>query len=249
MAAFSPARERSELERHLLWAACCLGFLVSLDQASLQSKTHDTRHRCCPQIWLSTLIPTPRPSDCISEKRSPTPSVTEYSYFLARRDATSVRCLLCSTIWRGEGPLLRWGDRSPLHQDRFVQAVKAILRDAGIDPSITQDTFPNRGRLNHCGKGHPRPLDQDARSMEVRGLPAICPHPSKHPCCYIISASCGRSGAHVAIEHMNYLLYFPISFISPCCISGLVFIVCTCSILPISFLPIISVVFVVEYLF
>ncbi len=94
-----------------------------------------------------------------------------------------------------------WGDQSPLRQDRLVQAAKAILRDAGIDPPHYSGHSLRIGAASTAAaRGvHPGPLDQDAGSMVVRGLPAIC----QHPCCYVISASCGRSGAHVAIGHMN----------------------------------------------
>ncbi len=34
-----------------------------------------------------------------------------------------------------EGPLLVWGDHTLLRQDRFAQATRAILREAGFNPS------------------------------------------------------------------------------------------------------------------
>ena len=124
---------RSRLDKHQR----SLSMLLQGSQV-LSHPCHDMRHRCCPQIWLLTLIP-PSTIRLHIRKAKSDPFGNGIFIFLGKTG-----CHLCpvSAVLnymarrpQGEGPLLRWGDRSPLRQDRFVQAVKAILRDAGFDPS------------------------------------------------------------------------------------------------------------------
>ena len=139
VAVFSPARERSELERHLLWAACCLGFFGFLRSGEFTVK--DPRHEA-PLLSSDMAVDSHSHPSTIRlhiRKAKSDPFGNGIFIFLGKTG-----CHLCpvSAVLnymarrpQGEGPLLRWGDRSPLRQDRFVQAVKAILRDAGFDPS------------------------------------------------------------------------------------------------------------------
>ena len=139
VAVFSPARECSELERHLLWAACCLGFFGFLRSGEFTVKD---RRQETPLLFSDMAIDSHIQPSTIRlhiRKAKSDPFGNGIFIFLGRTG-----CQLCPVTAvldymarrpQGEGPLLIWGDRSPLRQDRFVQAVKAILGVAGIDPA------------------------------------------------------------------------------------------------------------------
>ena len=135
---FRPTSPRSVLERHLLWAACCLGFFGFLRSGEFTGTPGNTQPLLVSDVAVDA-HENPTVVRVFIRRAKADPFGKGVAIFLeiTGQNLCPVTAILgyLAIHPQGEGPLLVWGDHTPLRQDRFVQETRAILREAGFDPS------------------------------------------------------------------------------------------------------------------
>ena len=126
----------------MIWAACCLGFFAFMRSGELvlpAGATFDPAKHLSPTDVAVDNIANPSIMRIRLKSSKTDQTRAGIDLFVGRthNPLCPVVAMLRYLALRGfqQGPLFRWSDGSPLTRPRLVDKIKALLSEAGVDPT------------------------------------------------------------------------------------------------------------------